>query len=277
MKWAAKFCLRTIEVTCVLLSLLVQLQAQCPKPVSTLENALKTAADDCSRAKDSREPCPIGASKTKTYALIKDCDPAKPHGYLVIPTASVSGIEAKEFDKKKYEQIWVDAWKWSKRFPDVPSPHTGLAINSASRRSINQLHMHVSCVVPEVSEKLAREQASIPSYDGKASQFEIEFPIKNVNGGTKPNFYRVVKVPDLSKANNPLKVMKTISSRWNPASAQTCSTAEGKHSSECQVDLAVIGTQSGDGYFVLTYERGTDNGAAEGLLDQRCAAAGEAH
>jgi CDP-diacylglycerol pyrophosphatase len=231
----------------------------------TLKDALNLALKDeaiaCSKAGTSTEPCPIGATAKKNYALIKDCGPTKPHGYLVIPTESVSGIEATAFGDDKYAQIWADAWEWSQRFPDAQHSWTGVAINSPRARDIDQLHIHLSCVQSNVRDSLESKRDQIRDYDGKKAQHEIPFPIVG-------DYYHVVRVRNLTGVNNPLTVMKTLSSHWSAEESPTCKNKDARNG--CSVDVAVIGTSSGDGYYILTYESGPGNGSAELLLDQYC-------
>lgn len=82
--------------------------------------------------------------------------------YLIIPTRKITGIESNAILEPAAVNYFSNAWAAT----DLVSqrlPHTlertgfAVAINSASGRSQNQLHIHVDCIQPEV--KLALQRA----------------------------------------------------------------------------------------------------------------------
>ncbi len=81
--------------------------------------------------------------------------------YLAIPTRRVAGMESPEILDPASPNTWRAAWA-ARSFlnaslalngrlsQELPRDAIGLAINAASRRSQDQLHIHVDCVAPGV-------------------------------------------------------------------------------------------------------------------------------
>ena len=67
----------------------------------------------------------------------------------MIPVKSVTGVEDDRIFSSALVNLWEDAWFWSRKYPGQPESRTGLAINSKKGRSQNQLHIHISCALPE--------------------------------------------------------------------------------------------------------------------------------
>lgn len=91
------------------------------------------------------------------YAVLKDIVGVAQ--YLLIPTARVSGIESPELLAPNAPNYWRDAWQ-ARRFVDdklrrvLPRDEVSLAINSASGRTQNQLHIHIDCLASDVARTL---------------------------------------------------------------------------------------------------------------------------
>ena len=87
--------------------------------------------------------------------------------YLAIPTRRIAGMESPEILAPALPNYWRAAWA-ARSFLDARLPHElprdaiGLAINAASRRSQDQLHIHIDCVAPDVRAALGayRERLS---------------------------------------------------------------------------------------------------------------------
>jgi hypothetical protein len=249
------------------------LRAQCPVRTSSsppLAEVLKSDADVCSKAVLSDALCPINhrATESTAYAMFKDCAETKPDGYLVVPTAPVTGIEDSRLRGETYARVWADAWEWSRRFPKAETSWTALAMNSACSRDIDQLHIHVSCVSHAVKEALAKERESIPLYkDGERPEFkEIAVPMLNPTGTDSGMAqYRVVRVTDLA-TQNPTTIADRMTTHAQP---ESCVQKPAK-GAVVKEDVAVVGSAEKDEYFVLTYSSGFGEGGAEDLLDQTC-------
>lgn len=71
--------------------------------------------------------------------------------FLLMPTARITGIESAEILAPDAVNYWDAAWR-ARHFVDerahreLPRDAIGLAINSASGRTQNQLHIHVDCM-----------------------------------------------------------------------------------------------------------------------------------
>jgi CDP-diacylglycerol pyrophosphatase len=87
------------------------------------------------------------------YAVLKDLVGVAQ--YLLIPTARVSGIESPELLAADAPNYFRDAWT-SRRYVEAKLRRTlardeiSLAINSASGRTQNQLHIHIDCLAGDV-------------------------------------------------------------------------------------------------------------------------------
>ncbi|SAK56772.1 CDP-diacylglycerol pyrophosphatase [Caballeronia calidae] len=106
------------------------------------------------------------------YAVLKDIVGVAQ--YLLIPTARVSGIESPELLEPNAPNYFRDAWN-ARVYVNralrrtLPRDEVSLAINSASGRTQNQLHIHIDCLAPdvvralrEVGPGIGREWAPLP-------------------------------------------------------------------------------------------------------------------
>src|SRR5208282_6128619 len=75
---------------------------------------------------------------------------------IVVPTIRISGIESPALLSENAPNYWEAAWE-ARRFVNdgagrqLPRDKIGMAINSAARRSQDQLHIHVACIAPRVA------------------------------------------------------------------------------------------------------------------------------
>ncbi|WP_293765428.1 CDP-diacylglycerol diphosphatase [uncultured Aquitalea sp.] len=91
--------------------------------------------------------------------------------YLLIPTDKVSGIESPALLNPDAPDYWTAAWEarnWMSRLRGsaVPREAVSLTVNSQSGRSQNQLHIHISCIKPELAAALTRAEAAVPVGQG---------------------------------------------------------------------------------------------------------------
>ena len=88
-----------------------------------------------------------------------------PLQYLLMPTRPVTGIEDPFLLSAGAPGYWAEAWR-AKRWMDtaqgrpVPREAVAITVNSAWARSQGQLHLHVSCVRPDLRAFLASLPAS---------------------------------------------------------------------------------------------------------------------
>ena len=98
--------------------------------------------------------CKIAAKPCGESAAVKDNSPVKTTRYLQIPTTAITGIEAVTDSTPNY---FADAWesaqtvlKRALKSDSPPRDEIGLAINSECGRSVDQMHIHIDCVNPDV-------------------------------------------------------------------------------------------------------------------------------
>ena len=85
--------------------------------------------------------------------------------FLLIPTQTVTGIESPELRGPGAANFFEAAWQSREVLSSVvgrvpPRTAVGLAVNQRRSRSQDQLHIHISCLRPEVSRAL-RSQADV--------------------------------------------------------------------------------------------------------------------
>ena len=110
-------------------------------------------------------PLPCAAvSEPAGFAVLKDLRGASQ--FLLIATARVAGIEDPAILSPDAPNYWLPAWDATRHVQALlgralARDQMSLAINSATRRTQNQLHIHVDCVSVEVRDALRAHGASI--------------------------------------------------------------------------------------------------------------------
>jgi CDP-diacylglycerol pyrophosphatase len=186
------------------------------------------------------EPPCTAVDRTRGYVVIKDDDPAKPLAWLIVPDREVTGIEDQRALIPPVVDFWSYGWFVGSRLLTEPPESRGLAINSKQGRSQDLLHIHISCVLPEVEQALAA--ASIGP-DWAVAPF-VQF---------RGHAYNARRVPTLDPSPF-LRLLELPGARERMA----------------EQSLAVIGAPGG-GFYLLT--DATEPGVvaeAEELLDQSC-------
>ena len=176
---------------------------------------------------------------------------------IVVPTVRVSGIESPALQSETAPNYWEAAWD-ARRFVEqgarrrLPRDKIGMAINSAATRSEDQLHIHVSCVAPAVTDFLRRRQSEI---HGAWS------PLRAKLAGHR---FLAMKVETERLAQaDPFKLL----GRGNPSSTLSMG----------RQTLAVVGAtfpHGKSGFYVLANDTRAspgDTASAEALLDDKCA------
>jgi CDP-diacylglycerol pyrophosphatase len=198
-------------------------------------------------AKDlASDPGCRSVSRSGHFIILKDNSPAKPAGYLIIPTMRVSGIEDPQIFALPVADFWAYGWRQAQAYVGKPAADTALAINSQFGRTQNQLHIHISCVRPDVAQALAGRAAKI----GDDPAAPLTIPL-----GPRRHRYRVVGAASLV-APGPFALAAAMPGARRDMAAQS---------------IAVIGSQHPGLFYVLdTYHHPGNPGAAEELLDQTC-------
>ncbi|HEY9345918.1 MAG TPA: CDP-diacylglycerol diphosphatase [Inquilinus sp.] len=174
--------------------------------------------------------------------------------YLLMPTRHIDGIESPELVEPGAPNYWRDAW--DARFyleqaigMSLKREEIGLAVNSASGRSQNHLHIHIDCMQPQVTAALAALKTLIGE-----QWTDLPMPLPG-------HSYRARLIVDATlRETDPFQLLfADIQQRGEAMADQT---------------LLLTGTSLADGRpaFILlndSVEPG-DNAAAEELLDHSC-------
>ena len=105
---------------------------------------------------DPEKPDCTEVDRARGFVIIKDDDPAKPNAWLIVPDREVTGIESPAVFRPPVADFWRYGWDaGAALLPDAPVADRALAINSKAGRSQNLLHIHISCVLPELRDALA--------------------------------------------------------------------------------------------------------------------------
>jgi CDP-diacylglycerol pyrophosphatase len=191
------------------------------------------------------------------YALLKDRSGVAQH--LLIPTDRISGVESPLLLAPNAPNYWADAWeargyvenalKKAQRAP-LADNQIGLEINSAMRRSQEQLHIHIDCMRADATAALARHRSDPP----RAWAWDT------IDGAR----YRIMRIPGPAFDFNPFDLVAGARTSPDVMAEQT-------------IFVTGAGASAGNaGWFVLDSSLDTDGGtgSAETLLDHRCEAAG---
>jgi len=184
-------------------------------------------------------PCTI-VDPDRGFVVIKDDDRAKPYAWLLVPSTDVTGIEDRAVFVAPVAGFWAVGWQQGRRLVPAPPERLGLAINSVAGRSQDLLHIHISCVAPDVAAALA-DAAIGPGW--------AEAPFLTL-AGQRFNARRVARLEP-----SPFLLLRDLPGAVENMAGQS---------------LAVVG-HAGGGYVVLTDS--TEPGVAadaEALLDENC-------
>ncbi|MFM0741096.1 CDP-diacylglycerol diphosphatase [Paraburkholderia xenovorans] len=185
----------------------------------------------------------------KRYAILKDIVGRSQH--LLIPTDRITGIESPLILEPHAQPYWADAWasrvyveKAVKR--SLPDSQLSLEINSAFRRSQNQLHIHIDCLRGDVSETLSQHANDSPG----------QWRWDTLDG----NRYRIMRVTSLTQQNDPFQIVARDNKDADAMAMQTILVTGAGTSAEK------------DGWLIVNSGLNLDNGSgsAEGLQDHKC-------
>jgi CDP-diacylglycerol pyrophosphatase len=185
----------------------------------------------------------------KRYVILKDI--LGPSQHLLIPTDRISGVESPLVLAPNAQDYWADAWD-SRQYVEkslkrsLPDNLLGLEINAESRRSQNQLHIHIDCMRGDVSEALARH----------ANDATGVWQWDTLDG----NRYRIMRVTSLTQGDNPFQIVARDNPHSDAMAMQTILVTAAGPSAEK------------DGWLIVNSGIDVDNGSgsAESLLDHAC-------
>ena len=133
--------------------LLAACAAAPPAPVPAERDALVRQMQACLAEPEPAPPC-LAVDRAGGFVVLKDRDPAKPDGYLIVPDREVTGIEDPRALRPPVAELWRHGWAVGTALVPAPAAGRGLAINSKAGRTQDLLHIHISCVRAEVREAL---------------------------------------------------------------------------------------------------------------------------
>lgn len=122
--------------------------------------------------KQNPAPCQ-SVDLPRGFVLLKDIN--GPLQYLLMPVDHITGIESPALLQSSTPNFFWYAWQARhllsvRHGAAVPDSAVSLAINSPSGRTQNQLHIHISCLRPDIRAVLDQHA------DGLSSQWH-EFPV----------------------------------------------------------------------------------------------------
>lgn len=122
--------------------------------------------DECvPKARTNRSPTPCArVNLQEGYVLFKDRN--GPLQYLLMPTWRINGTESPLLLKPQTPNYFWQAWQnrhimSEKNGQPVPDDAISLTINSRTGRTQNHLHLHISCLRPDIREQLDRNIGAI--------------------------------------------------------------------------------------------------------------------
>ncbi|MGX5057160.1 CDP-diacylglycerol diphosphatase [Enterobacter asburiae] len=201
---------------------------------------------------------------TKQYAILNDTN--KHADRLLIPTIRIVGIE--NMGEAQQPNFWAYTWQAKPLLDDALKKQnkrallreeTGMAVNSAARRSQTQLHIHLDCLRPDVIQALKKRNTDI-SLTQTDRQWQSLSYLDPQNRNAE---YRVMRVGGTDMANiDPFRLVYD-------ALADKASMA--LHT------IVVAGVPAGadhpEGFYILdgvASEKEGNHGSGERLLDHEC-------
>lgn len=175
---------------------------------------------------------------------------------LTIPTSRTSGIESPSVMNNSLPNLWDIAWEGRKYLPGFNNgtlrrDQIALAINSSIGRSQDQLHIHTSCIRPDVVATIQKEASGISS--------EWRYMYDDIDG----NYYKVksIEAEDLKDFNIFYELPRSIRLSQSRMAKQTL------------VVIAATLPNGKNGFYLLNDQAmGKNIGYGEGLLDTSCSA-----
>lgn len=130
-------------------------------------NALRHIVfDQCLVNQQQRnDPSPCAeVNQEAGYVIFKDRN--GPLQYLLMPTWRINGTESPLLTEPHTPDFFWLAWQArtfmsQKRGAPVPDSAVSLAINSPTGRTQNHFHIHISCLRPDIREKLDAHQGEV--------------------------------------------------------------------------------------------------------------------
>lgn len=167
---------------------------------------------------------------------------------IVTPLARIPGVESPDLLKPDAPNFWSAAWSQRQLVMDAAPrrpahSELGMAVNAATSRSQDLLHIHVDCVAPQVKAALARlGPLGTKWFTLDLSRFDDVYRARKLTADElNQNIFRLVQLDVPGAAAN-----------------------------MANVTIAVIGWRQQDGEDAFVLLAAADGGHAEDLLDHDC-------
>lgn len=200
----------------------------------------------------------ISDGEDKGVAILKDINGIAQ--YLAIPTRRIAGIESPDILDPALPNYWRAAWAArsflnARLANELPRDAVGLAVNASSRRSQDQMHIHIDCVGPDVRAALGAYRANL-----SAAWHVLPFLLKG-----RRYWARRLDSIDLSDAA-PFRLL-----------AEGVESAKGDMAHQTLVVIGAAFEPASPGFVLLAdHADAGAGGHGEDLLDARCAVAAPA-
>ena len=197
----------------------------------------------------------VAGGEEQGVAILKDRNGIAQH--LAIPTRRVTGIESPDILDAAAPNYWRAAWAArsflnARLAHELPRDAVGLAINAASQRSQDQLHIHIDCVAPDVRDALNAYRANLT-----ADWHVLPFLLAG-----RRYWARRLDSVDLSDAA-PFRLL-----------ADGVAGAKGDMAQETLVAIGAVFAPASPGFILLAdHADPSGGGHGEDLLDAHCAVA----
>jgi CDP-diacylglycerol pyrophosphatase len=214
------------------------------------------------------EPTPctrvdVSEGEQRGYVILKSRN--GDNKYLLIPTASISGVESPALLQGNAPNYFGSAWQSRTLLEagaqrQLPRDVMSLAVNSAFGRSQEQLHIHIDCLKPEVRDLLRQHLTAI-------NDQWTAFPVL-----LQGRSYRVMRLHDaeLGQSNPFLILADDVRRSLDTPNSTEIATEMGRHT----LVLAGITFEDGVPGFILLDDRAElwslDRGHGEDLQNHSC-------
>lgn len=136
-------------------------ELHCKLPVLNADALWKKVKERCLGTSPNATSCLL---TSPDYILFRT-DVGSLH-YLLIPSITIPGVESSELWRAGgapayFSAAWQERDTVAKALALAPKQTLGIAINSACKRSQNQLHVHISCTREDVLAELKQKMPSI--------------------------------------------------------------------------------------------------------------------
>jgi CDP-diacylglycerol pyrophosphatase len=201
-------------------------------------NGLLKAMQACLAEEAPQGDCTL-VDRAAGFVVLKDDSPEKPRAWLIVPDHEVTGIEDPRALRAPVVNFWSYGWEVGADLVPAPAARRALAINSRAGRTQDLLHIHISCVLPDVASAL--EAAAIGPEWAEAPLVELrgrQYNARKVASLSPSPFLRLLEIPEARR----------------DMGAQS---------------LAVVGSPDG-GYYLVTDATAAQPAETEDLLDETC-------